>query len=96
MNKLTEVALFERNDENGHSRDLVRVCADGPLNFDSFDTGPLPDSAWGRDYEYDLDISADWKDTILLLLFKERFTANCDFRNWAKAHDIPYTEGGRW
>lgn len=96
MNKITEIALFERNDENGYSRDLVRVHTDGSINLDSFDTGPLPDSVWGRDYEYDVNFSADWKDTILLLLLKERFASNSEFRNWAKSQSIPYTSEGRW
>jgi hypothetical protein len=94
MNKLTDIALFEIKDEGGFRRDLVHVRDDGSLNFDSFDCGKFSNDMWGGDFEYSLDIDAKWKDTLLLILLKERFSAIKDFREWAQSKEIPYTEGG--
>lgn len=96
MNKLTEVTLFDIRDELGSRRDLASILENGSLHFDAFDCGKLPNDMWGGDYEYNLDVDAGWKDTLLLLLIKERFSAIRNFREWAKSHNIPYREGGWW
>lgn len=93
MDKLLDITLFEIKDDNGCRRDLVHVRDDGSLNFDSFDFGTVSDDMWGGDFEYSLDIDAMWKDTIILLLIKDRFSAIKDFREWANSKGIPYTEG---
>lgn len=96
MEKITRCTLLVRNDESGYSRDSVEVIADGSLHGDAYDTGSMANAAWGRDYEYDLYVAGEWKDTIILLLIKERFTHVSEWRDWMKAQGIPYTEGGWW
>lgn len=89
--KINEITLFEWTDGKDHRRDKVDTNNDGTLHFDSFDFGQKTDSAWGHDYEYDIFVGAEWKDTILLLLIKERFKNNSEFREWADKKTVPYT-----
>lgn len=91
MNKMQQITLFESSDVGSHRSDRVDTEQNGVLHFGSFDFGPAVDGFWGHDYEYDLSISADWKDTVLLLLIKEQFKSNSEFRKWADEKAIPYT-----
>ncbi|HVB20033.1 MAG TPA: hypothetical protein VNF51_01975 [Candidatus Paceibacterota bacterium] len=92
MQKIKDITLFERRDKKGTSWDKIHILDDGRLNFDSHDLGSIPMEFWGHeDYEYDTYVDAEWKDSILLLLRKERFKRNEDFRKWADTKEIPYT-----
>ena len=92
MEKIREITLWERKDEQNYSRDKIHIEENGRLFLDSYDIGQLPERVWGHDdYEYNTYIEAEWKDSSLLLLLKERFKTNNDFQNWANEKKIPYT-----
>jgi hypothetical protein len=50
---------------------------------------------WGHDYEYDVTISKEWKDTVLLHLAKERFKTVSEFKKWLDEKEIP-SETSLW
>lgn len=92
MEKIKSITLWKRKDEKNYSRDMVHIRDDGMLNFDSYDIGELPERVWGHDdYEYDIFVDVEWKDSILLLLLKEQFKTNGDFLKWADEKQLPYT-----
>jgi hypothetical protein len=72
------VLLIALTDENG---DLI---------LDGYDRGELVEEVWGSDdYEYSLVVKAEYKDTILLNLIKERFKHDSEFRAWLDEKGIP-------
>ncbi len=94
-NYVTSVTLRRETSQNGNSRDLITVRADGTIHGDAFDTGPMAESHWGGDYEYDLYVDSDWRDTVMLRLLQERFISVSDFRNWLQSHGIPHRDSTR-
>jgi hypothetical protein len=46
---------------------------------------------WGHDYEYDITIDKEWKDTLLLLLIQEQFKTASEFKKWIDQKNIPAT-----
>lgn len=92
MEKIKEITLWERKDTQNYSHDKVRIEENGRICFDSYDIGQLPNQAWNHDdYEYNTYVEAEWKDSILLLLLKEKFSTNADFQKWANHKQLPYT-----
>lgn len=52
----------------------------------------MPRAAFGTsEYEHHRSVPADYKDTVLLLLLKERFKSDAMFQQWLERHGIPYT-----
>ena len=63
----------------------------GNLVLEGFDIGDSVEEFWGdSDYEYWLTLSQEWKDTVLLLLIKERFKLSSDFQTWLESNEVPY------
>lgn len=63
---------------------------EGNLVLEGYDIGESVKEFWGdSDYEYWLTVSKEWKDTVLLLLIKERFELSSDFQKWLEEKEIP-------
>lgn len=71
--------------------DSVDIEDNGALHLGSFDFGPEVDKMWGHDYEYDITIEKEWKDTVLLLLMQEHFKSASEFKKWSDKKNIPST-----
>lgn len=95
MEKITKLTLSESRNAGYVSRDTAEIYDDDVLHFDSFDFGSMVDKMWGHDYEYDIYVDGEWKDSILLLLIKERFDCSAGFRGWAEINSIPYSSACR-
>lgn len=68
----------------------------GNLVLEGYDIGDSVKEFWGdSDYEYWLTVSQEWKDTVLLLLIKERFALSSDFQTWLEEKEIP-SEFNSW
>ena len=91
MKRIKEITLYEVRNKDGTSWDKIHVESDGSLNLDSFDCGTRPEMFFGGDYERDIYIDAEWKDSFLLLLLKERFENIMSLRKWADEKGIPST-----
>ncbi len=89
MEKIKEITLYEVRDKDGTSWDKIHVESNGTLNLDSYDCGTRPEMFFGGDYERDIYVDAEWKDSILLLLLKERFKTIGNLREWADEKGIP-------
>jgi len=66
---------------------------DGALLIDGLDWGKLPHETFGRDYEYSITIEEHFKDSVLLLLLKDKFPDFPEAEAWMKEHNVPFT---RW
>ena len=64
---------------------------EGNLVLEGYDIGESVKEYWGdSDYEYWLKIRKEWKDTVLLMLIKERFGRSSDLQTWLEEKEIPY------
>jgi hypothetical protein len=75
----------------GRSELLAKIDDRGQLVLDGADTGSRVQEIWGDDdYEFSEAVPAEWKDTVLLHLVKERFsTGTSEFRKWCEERGIP-------
>jgi hypothetical protein len=89
-----KVEMFRYEDQRNRSYLSVEVMENGDLNMGGHDLGEAPQRVWGHeDYEYDVKVPAKYKDYLLMLLIKEKFTGNkpsSDFMEWLKANKISY------
>lgn len=68
----------------------VYVNESGDLVIDGYDRGKAAEQIWNdSDYEYITTIKSKFKDTVLLLLIKEKFKDSSDFREWLETNGIP-------
>lgn len=88
---ISKIKLMEFKTERD-SRYLDALIDDeGTLVLEGYDIGDSVEEHWGdSDYEYWLKVSQEWKDTVLLLLIKERFALSSDFKKWLEEKEIPH------
>lgn len=87
---IKDIVLKDKEINGTHISVIVRATDNGNLIIDGYDTGRLPELYWGDwDYEYITTVRKDFKDTVLLLLIKDRFKDCCDFRSWLEVNHIP-------
>jgi hypothetical protein len=93
--KVTKIELrketVETPEGKNYYNDSASLKDNGDLNISSFDFGPKVDKLWGHDYEYDITIDKEWKDTLLLLLIQEQFKTASEFKKWIDQKNIPAT-----
>ena len=88
--KIDRIELIKSESERVKVRLTARIDAGGDLILDGYDSGALVEEVWGSDdYEYSLTVKAEYKDTILLNLIKERFKHDAEFRSWLDEKQIP-------
>ena len=88
--KINKITLIKSDSERVRVRLTTRINEDGDLILDGYDSGKLVEEVWGSDnYEYSLSVKAEYKDTILLNLIKERFKHDSEFRSWLDEKQIP-------
>lgn len=88
--KPTELLIRHEKFDDGYSELLVRIDPDGDLVLDGCDAGELARETFGDwDYEYWLTVPAEWKNTLLLHLVKERFSSVHDMQEWLEKREIP-------
>lgn len=88
--KPTELLIRHEKFDDGYRELLVRIDSDGDLVLDGCDAGELARETFGDwDYEYWLTVPAEWKDTLLLHLVKERFSSVHDMQEWLEKREIP-------
>jgi hypothetical protein len=92
MQTIKEIKLRDEmvEKENGKTyyTDSVYIRDDGLLHVNSFDYGPEVERLWGDDYEYDIYVEKEWKDSILLLLLQEKFKSTSDFKKWLDSKGV--------
>ncbi len=68
----------------------AKIDDKGKLVLEGYDAGETSKKFWGdEDYEYWLTVDKQYKDSILLLLIKEKFTSDSKFKQWLEEKGIP-------
>jgi spore maturation protein CgeB len=88
--KINEITLIDSKTERLSVRLTARIGENGDLILDGYDSGEFVEEALHHDdYEYSLTVKAEYKDTILLNLIKEKFKHDAEFRTWLDEKRIP-------
>jgi hypothetical protein len=88
--KIKKIKLKDENIGNTHVSVNVYISDNEDLVIDAYDFGEAPKKVFGdSSYEFISTIKKGYKDTILLLLIKEKFEDNLDIRKWLEKKNIP-------
>ena len=88
--KINEITLIESKTARLSVRLTARITGNGDLILDGYDSGEFVEETLHHDdYEYSLTVRAEYKDTILLNLIKEKFKNDSEFRTWLDEKQIP-------
>lgn len=90
--KITNLRIGRVQKSGYHGSIDITIKENGDLDMGLFEYGELVEKYKGGDYEYDLIVEKDYKDSMLLYLIKERFQDISGFKKWLEDHDIPPTE----
>jgi hypothetical protein len=87
---IKELAIRHEDRVNSYSFLDVLINEQGDLRLDGVDGSPMLEKSWGDfDYEFSWTVPAEWKDTVLLHLMKERFPKESEFSGWCEERGIP-------
>ncbi len=79
--KIDRLTLIDEKTDRVSINLVARIADGGDLILEGQDPGKTVEETFGDgDYEYALKVAADLKDTVLLLLIKERFATDAEFR----------------
>jgi len=93
---LKSVTIGRQTGDRVQSTLWAVITDDGRLEVERSDYGQLVEEVWGRDeYEYNVTVAEDYKDTVLLLLIKDYMKDDVAFREWLRAKDVPF-ETSSW
>lgn len=88
--KINEIILIDSRSERISVSLTARIDENGDLIFDGCDYGEfIKEQSGDYDYEYSLTVKAEYRDTILLNLIKDRFETYSEFKAWLDAKHIP-------
>jgi hypothetical protein len=89
--KVDRVTLAEKRTATGWHLLDAEIGDDGDLVLTGHEPDDLPKAAFGAtEYASRRTIAAEWKDTLLLLLLRERFKSDAMFQQWLERNGIPY------
>jgi hypothetical protein len=96
MEPWTSVVMGRTTGDNVRSTLWAAILDDGRLAVERSDYGKLVEEVWGRDeYEYNVAVPVEYKDTVLLLLIKDYVKDDVAFREWLEAKGVPF-ETSSW
>lgn len=88
--KINKITLIESKSKRISVFLEAKIKENGDLVLEGQDLGEWVKENFGdSDYEYSLTVKAEYKDTILLNLIKEKFANDSEFREWLKEKQIP-------
>ena len=88
--KINQIVLKDYRGDDVSVHLVARIDEDGDLVLEGQDVGKAVEEYWGdSDYEYVVNVKAEFKDSVLLYLIKERFTTSKDFMDWLDDKRIP-------
>jgi hypothetical protein len=87
---ITKIRLRENITNENKSWLDAKIDEKGNLVLDGYDIGEAAEKILGdSDYEYWFTVDKQYKDSILLLLIKDKFTSDTKFKNWLEKNGIP-------
>ena len=91
MEKLSEVVLHKTDTKDVFVEVKCTIESSGDLKISSYTIGQIAqDYVSHDDYEYEVIIDKEYKDTVLLLLIQDRFRSESELTTWLGLKDIPF------
>ncbi len=90
--KVTSLTVGEVEKEGYRGKIDISIKENGDLDMGLFEFGEMVEKYKGGDYEYDLVVAKEDKDSVLLHLIKEKFENTSGFKKWLEEHNIPFKE----
>ena len=91
MEPIKKLVIRHERMDDGYSELAVGIDDSGALVLEGVDAGEEVRRLFGDwDFEYWLTIPAEYRESLLLYLIKERFTSVHDMRKWLGEKDIPF------
>lgn len=88
--KIDKIKMIESKSERISVYLEAKIKENGDLVLEGQDIGEFVEEQFGdSDYEYSLSVKAEYKDTILLNLIKEKFANDSEFKAWLEEKGIP-------
>ncbi|HQL89128.1 MAG TPA: hypothetical protein PLQ15_00875 [Syntrophales bacterium] len=92
--KITSIRILEETSGEERRVQTVAIEKNGDLVVYGLDSGPFVEKYHGDgDYEYWFTVPGEYKDTILLLLLKERFSSFLEIQTWLTSKGIKSERG---
>jgi hypothetical protein len=92
--KITGITILEEKTGEESRVITAGISSKSDLVVYGVDAGPSVEKSHGDwDYEYWLTVPGEYKDTILFLLLKERFTSFLEIQAWLSRNGIKYQRG---
>lgn len=89
--KINKIKLREIEIEGGKSYLDASISESGSLVLEGCDNGETVKKIWGDfDYEYQITVNNEYKDTVLLHLIKNSFDSESKFMKWLEEREIPF------
>jgi len=86
-----DLVISSERTAGGYSDLTVKVTDAEDVVMEGVDGGKRIEELTGDwDYEYWVTVRAQWKDTLLLHLLKDRFADSTRFKAWLEQQGIPY------
>ena len=93
MQKITEISLMKVYENNGFCTVIGRIPHGHDLTFECVANGAVSREITGHEkYEHSITVNRVLKDTVLLLLLKEKFSSVLEFKNWLRKNEISCEE----
>jgi hypothetical protein len=90
MDPINEIQITLTDSDSAFSSISARIDDEGCLRMEGQDMGEAVENIWSHDdHEYCVSVDGSFKDTILLLLVKDRFKTVQEFRRWLALTHIP-------
>jgi hypothetical protein len=91
MNPITEVIIEDYRNSEASVTVKCEIESTGSLKYSSYTIGRAAQDFFGHDdCEYAATVLSSLKDTILLLLIKERFKKESQFTEWLEENGISH------
>ena len=88
--KINKITLIESKSDRISVHLTAKVDENGDLILEGQDLGEFVQEQFGdSDFEFSLKVKAEYKDTILLNLIKEKFANDSEFKAWLDEKQIP-------
>ena len=90
-NKITKIEIVKTENDQSSTILSAKISDDGDLIIDDYFIGKFAQEVYDHDdSESFVKVKKDFKNTLLLLLLKERFQANSELRDWLSLNNVPY------
>jgi hypothetical protein len=90
--RINEIEITKTDNKEVYVRIYCKIEYNGNIKYKSYTVGGITKDYIGHDdYEVEVEVKNEYKDTVLLKLIADRFNSESEFMNWLGEQKIPYS-----